>query len=179
MRHARRDYDRIQDPAGLIPEDEPVFLLRGKDLAAPDTVHFWADRALSLGADEEMAASAHNHAAAMLAWQEERGWKVPNMPAEGADAVADALEAARADRAAIVAWLRRPVDKDEARGWLERWMLPTDGLERRFNGGDECWTTSGQGIVAYSAAISEERRGLAAAIERGEHMPGNGGASNG
>jgi hypothetical protein len=94
---------------------------------------------------------------------------------------ADLETRATADRAAIVAWLRRPVDKDEARGWLERWMLPTDGLERRFNGGDECWTAGGQGIVAYSAAISEERRGLAAAIDRGEHMPGKGKdeASNG
>ena len=29
MKHARDDYNRIQDPAGKIPEDEPVFLLRG------------------------------------------------------------------------------------------------------------------------------------------------------
>lgn len=31
MKHARADYDRIQDPAGLIPEDEPVMLFRGQD----------------------------------------------------------------------------------------------------------------------------------------------------
>jgi hypothetical protein len=30
MKHARDDYNRIQDPAGLIPEDEPVFLLRAQ-----------------------------------------------------------------------------------------------------------------------------------------------------
>jgi hypothetical protein len=35
MRHARADYDRIQDPDGLIPQDEPVFLIRGQDRAAP------------------------------------------------------------------------------------------------------------------------------------------------
>ena len=34
MKHARNDYDRIQDPAGLIPADEPVFLLRGQDKLA-------------------------------------------------------------------------------------------------------------------------------------------------
>jgi len=31
MKHARKDYDRIQDPAGLIPDDEPVFLFRAQD----------------------------------------------------------------------------------------------------------------------------------------------------
>lgn len=40
MKHARPDYDRIQDPAGIIPEDEPVFLLRGQDrYAAPQLRH--------------------------------------------------------------------------------------------------------------------------------------------
>jgi hypothetical protein len=31
MKHARSDYDRIQDPAGLIPENEPVLLFRAQD----------------------------------------------------------------------------------------------------------------------------------------------------
>lgn len=44
MKHARDDYNRIQDPAGKIPEDEPVFLLRAQDPAAADTVRFWASR---------------------------------------------------------------------------------------------------------------------------------------
>ncbi len=35
MKHARKDYDRIQDTVGKIPENEPVFLIRGQDLAAP------------------------------------------------------------------------------------------------------------------------------------------------
>lgn len=43
MIHAREDYNRIQDPAGLIPEDMPVFLLLGKDRHAAATVRFWAD----------------------------------------------------------------------------------------------------------------------------------------
>lgn len=30
MLHAREDYNRFQDPEGLIPDDEPVFLLRGQ-----------------------------------------------------------------------------------------------------------------------------------------------------
>lgn len=31
MRHTRSDYNRIQDPLNLIPENEPVFLLRSAD----------------------------------------------------------------------------------------------------------------------------------------------------
>jgi len=42
MKHARQDYNRIQDSEGLIPEDEPVFLLRGQDTVAPGVVRFWA-----------------------------------------------------------------------------------------------------------------------------------------
>jgi hypothetical protein len=42
MLHARKDYMRIQDPAGLIPEDEPVFLLRAQDRTAAVAVQVWA-----------------------------------------------------------------------------------------------------------------------------------------
>lgn len=42
MLHARADYNRIQDPAMLIPDDEPVFLLRAQDETAAETVRFWA-----------------------------------------------------------------------------------------------------------------------------------------
>lgn len=31
MKHAREDYNRIQDPEKLIPEDEPVLLFRAQD----------------------------------------------------------------------------------------------------------------------------------------------------
>lgn len=31
MKHARADYDRIQDPEGKIPADELVMLFRGQD----------------------------------------------------------------------------------------------------------------------------------------------------
>lgn len=42
MKHAREDYNRFQDPAGLIPADEPVFILRGQDKYAAQTVDFYA-----------------------------------------------------------------------------------------------------------------------------------------
>jgi len=42
MKHARKDYGPIQDPRGLIPDDEPVFLLRAKDRTAAGVVRCWA-----------------------------------------------------------------------------------------------------------------------------------------
>jgi hypothetical protein len=77
MKHSRPDYDRIQDPAGLIPEDEPVFFLRAQDLVAPATVRVWADLAAARGADPEMVANARTQADAMEAWAKK---KVPDLP---------------------------------------------------------------------------------------------------
>lgn len=83
MRHARVDYQRIQDPAGLIPADEPVFLLRGKDLAAPATVLRWSDLAEQLGAAPTIVEAARRQAQAMIEWQAAHGSQVPDLP-EGA-----------------------------------------------------------------------------------------------
>lgn len=83
MKHARSDYDRIQDPAGLILEDEPVFLLRAHDIAAPLTVRFWARLARDYGASDDIVGAAKSQANAMFKWQEEHGKKIPDMPAEG------------------------------------------------------------------------------------------------
>ena len=79
MRHARADYDRIQDPAGLIPEDEPVFLLRGQDVVAPAIVEKWAMVAADLGASKEIVTAALRQALRMRAWQMQHGHKVPDM----------------------------------------------------------------------------------------------------
>lgn len=82
MRHAREDYQRIQDPAGLIPEDEPVFLLRAKDVAAPAAVQLWADRAEQAGASWKIVLAARDQAFEMIRWQAEHGSKIPDLPAE-------------------------------------------------------------------------------------------------
>lgn len=81
MKHAREDYNRIQDPAGLIPADEPVFLLRGQDLLAPDTIRFWA-KALRMFDSEKlgMAELAENWAIEMGNWQNTHKAKYPDMP---------------------------------------------------------------------------------------------------
>lgn len=81
MKHARDDYNRIQDPAGLIGEDEPVFLLRAKDITAPAIVRKWAyAQQAQNGTDEHAVALALAQADAMEAWQREHGCKVADVP---------------------------------------------------------------------------------------------------
>lgn len=64
MKHAREDYDRIQDPAGLIPVDEPVFLLRAQDPTAANAVRGWA----LTQCDRAIRDQALDHADRMDAW---------------------------------------------------------------------------------------------------------------
>lgn len=77
MKHARADYDRIQDPAGLIPDDEPVFLLRGQDATAARHVRDWADHVELRGGSTEIVQMAREHAAKMDAWPKK---KLPDLP---------------------------------------------------------------------------------------------------
>jgi hypothetical protein len=86
MKHARKDYDRIQDPSGIIPDDEPVFLIRGQDVAGPDAVSAWADCAEACGADARIVERARRWANVMIQYQKslpiEQQAKLPDMPAE-------------------------------------------------------------------------------------------------
>lgn len=77
MKHARSDYDRIQDPEGLIPENEPVFLIRAQDKVSAATVRDWANKAAIVGADPEIVDAALAHAQRMEEWPIK---KVPNVP---------------------------------------------------------------------------------------------------
>lgn len=81
MRHARPDYERFQDPAGLIPDDEPVFLIRGQDICGPETLRKWAFLAAMAAADPDIIGRVRRHADAMDAWQKVH-CKVPDLPAE-------------------------------------------------------------------------------------------------
>lgn len=72
MRHSREDYNRFQDPVGLIPKDEPVFLLRAQDVAAAETVRFWADVHEAQGGDENLAKMARDWADEMEQWPEKK-----------------------------------------------------------------------------------------------------------
>lgn len=80
MKHARKDYAAIQDPRGLIPEDEPVFLLRAQDITAPLVVEYWVIRARKAGASKNILDAAKEQVEAMRKWQGEHGIKIPDMP---------------------------------------------------------------------------------------------------
>lgn len=78
VKHGRKDYDeRIQDSAGIIPADEPVFLIRGQDQMAARAVRHYADLIESKGASAEDVAAVHRHALAMTNW---RPKKIPDVP---------------------------------------------------------------------------------------------------
>jgi hypothetical protein len=79
MKHARKDYDRIQDPAGKIGIDEPVFLIRAQDLAGPMAVEAYAAAAAVVGASEEMINLCRRWARTMKRWQIENGGKIPDL----------------------------------------------------------------------------------------------------
>lgn len=80
MVHARKDYNRIQDPENKIPQDEPVFLLRAKDKFAPELLLRWAAKLRLNGGMPSMAALVESHAQEMILWQETFGSKIPDMP---------------------------------------------------------------------------------------------------
>ena len=64
MIHSRKDYNRIQDPLNLIPNDEPVFLLRGKDANIIRTLIHYRDLCNQSGNDfstKEMIESLEVH----------------------------------------------------------------------------------------------------------------------
>lgn len=61
----------------LIPDDEPVFLLRGQDAHAADTVRYWAGKVAYHDGDPEIVRIAREHAAKMDAWPKK---KQPDLP---------------------------------------------------------------------------------------------------
>lgn len=77
MKHAREDYNRIQDPAGLIPADEPVFLLRGQDAIAWMAVAEYASLLERNGGDPEIVRRATMQAMRMRDWHKH---KMPDLP---------------------------------------------------------------------------------------------------
>lgn len=82
MKHARSDYDaRIQDSAGIIPDDEPVLLIRGQDAAALAALDAWVEAAAEIGTDLAVLGAVERHRERLVRWQEEHGSKVPDAPA--------------------------------------------------------------------------------------------------
>ena len=79
MKHARADYDRIQDPAGKIPDNEPVFLIRGQDLAAPAALRAYAMLAHENGAKRDLVDAVLDHVRLMEEWQRQIARKTPDL----------------------------------------------------------------------------------------------------
>lgn len=79
MKHFRADYNRIQDPLNLIPEDEPVFLLRGQDILAPELLLRWAAKLRLMGGDPNMAKIVEDGAQEMIEWQKNHKNKLPDL----------------------------------------------------------------------------------------------------
>lgn len=72
MKHAREDYDRIQDPDFKIPADEPVFLIRGQDVVSGDAVRQYAELHARAGGSREIYELALRHAELMDLWPKKK-----------------------------------------------------------------------------------------------------------
>ena len=83
MLFGREDYNRrIVDKEGKIPEDEPVFMLRGQDPFAPELLLTWAMKLRISGGDPGMARDAESHAQRMIEWQKSHKIKTPDQIGE-------------------------------------------------------------------------------------------------
>lgn len=70
--------DADEGMAPIIPDDEPVLLLRAQDVCAPAALDFYAEQLMGSGADKELVDAVRRHAQAMRDWQRERKTKVPD-----------------------------------------------------------------------------------------------------
>ncbi len=79
----------VKIPAHPIGADEPVFLLRGQDVYAPDTIRRWASLTYDKGrGNPDMARLASMFADEMEAWQVRTGrCKVADLPFQKREAV--------------------------------------------------------------------------------------------
>lgn len=76
MPHARADYQRIQDPAGKIGEDEPVMLFRAQDRHMAAVLSHYAQMlADDPKAEPAMQHRVLNHIERVLEWQAGHGCK--------------------------------------------------------------------------------------------------------
>ena len=79
MKHIRYDYNRIQDPDGLIPFNEPVFLLRGQDRFAPAVLEFYAQLVEDDSEPSKIPEKTREHAENMREWQRNVKVKTPDL----------------------------------------------------------------------------------------------------
>jgi len=82
MIHVREDYNRIQDPAGLIPDDEPVMLLRAQDALALETLYLYLRACEMANIDRAMIHDLIIHMGRFALWIHR---KLPDYPPHTAD----------------------------------------------------------------------------------------------
>ena len=68
MKHAREDYDRIQDPAGKIPADEPVFLFRAQDKHFEEVLRHYRELVWLDKGDQRIIDATTDHMALARQW---------------------------------------------------------------------------------------------------------------
>jgi hypothetical protein len=82
VQFSRSDYtERIIDKAGKIPDNEPVFLIRGQDHIGHAAVRAWANLHRLNGGSDVVFTSAMEQADRMEAWAKKHGWPA-TMPTE-------------------------------------------------------------------------------------------------
>jgi hypothetical protein len=72
MLNARKDYQDLEALDKRIPKNEPVMLVRGQDLAGPDTMRYWARRNAELGGNAELTKTAIQHAQKADHWPKKK-----------------------------------------------------------------------------------------------------------
>lgn len=139
MKHARPDYDLIQDHREdklAIPINEPVFLLRAQDVNAPMAVDYWAQCAERSGTDPTMVRMAKEHATLMRAWQLNHGMKVPDLPKK--DTLTDlSRDTPSWQDKALTCLKQYPLESfqtDDIRKWAHEQGLPKPEDPREWGG---------------------------------------------
>jgi hypothetical protein len=90
MKHARPDYDHIQDPTGKIPADEPVMMFRGQDIFAPVALEAYIAMCEAMASTlplnspqrqslRDMATTVRVHISLMHKWQRDHKAKMPDL----------------------------------------------------------------------------------------------------
>ena len=105
MIHAREDYnERIQDSAGLIPADEPVFIVRGQDAVGFLAVRAWAHLHRVNGGSDPAYEAAMKHAKLMEDWPKK---KLADMPPKPHSSIIDDVDTIDA----IIAEVEKPAKR--------------------------------------------------------------------
>lgn len=68
--------DQAVVDAYLLPEDEPTFILRGRDLVAPDTLRAWSDMTERAHGDRAVVVYARILADRMEQWARQYGHRL-------------------------------------------------------------------------------------------------------